>query len=91
MERCCPVAAILVDVVAVVAVTVVAVSVVVVGHVGHDMHITGQVNVACLPMKLLRAQSVTVYVVPQSDGSGSPQHSAVVVVVEVVTVVDVVE
>ena len=47
-------------------------------------HITGQVNFACLPTKLSRAQSEMLYVVPQSGGSGFPLHNPVVVVVEVV-------
>ena len=82
-------------VVALLAVTVVAVVIVVVAAVvmvvavvevvvAHVLHITGQVNVACLPTKLSRAQSVMLYLVPQSEGSTFPLHSLVVVVVVVV-------
>lgn len=52
-------------------------------------HITGQFDFACLPTTLLRAQSEMLYVAPQSDGSGFPLHSLVVVVVVVVVVVKV--
>ena len=88
-------------VVALLAVTVVAVVIVVVAAVvmvvavvevvvAHVLHITGQFNFACLPTKLSRAQSEMLYVVPQSDESGFPLQTGVVVVVEVVTAVVVV-
>ena len=91
--------------VAVVCVAVVAVAVVVLVFVAVDVdvsvvevavvvtqvpHITRHSNFTCLPTKLSRAQSVMLYVVPHSDGSGFPLQIRVVVVVVIVVVVIVV-